>query len=74
MSDIPVNLDAFELRKLRIARREKIGRWVLPILTMSLSIYLWDWICVSYNIPHYILPRPGRVMAALWADWDITHR
>lgn len=72
MSDnTPVTLDAYELRKLRTARLEKIGRWVLPMITLGLSVYFWDRICVWNEIPHYILPRPGRVMEALWADWDI---
>lgn len=61
-------LDAEEARRLARLRREKIGRWVLPILIMATAIWFWDRICVWNEIPRYILPRPGEVVATLWAD------
>lgn len=66
-----VPLDPVELRKARAAKIERIGRWVLPIVILILSIVLWDRICVWNAIPHYILPRPGLVVEALVADWPI---
>ena len=64
-------LDAVEQRKLTMARREKIGRWVLPVIVMAATIYFWDRICVWNEIPHYILPRPGLVMSTLIKDAGI---
>ncbi len=34
----------------------------------SLAIWLWDRICVWNEIPRYILPRPGEVLATLYTD------
>jgi NitT/TauT family transport system permease protein len=61
-------LDAEEARRLRERRLEKTGRWLLPIVIMVLAIVLWDRICVWNEIPKYILPRPGDVLAALVND------
>lgn len=64
----PVVLDAEEARRLRTARLEKIGRWVLPVAIMMLAIVGWDRICVWNEIPQYILPRPGIVLQTLFKD------
>jgi len=61
-------LDAEESRRLRSARLERIGRWVLPIAIMLAAIVAWDRICVWNEIPQYILPRPGVVLATLSKD------
>jgi NitT/TauT family transport system permease protein len=63
-----VALDAEEARRVSAERLEKIGKWVLPMLIMLLAIWLWDRICVWNEIPRYILPRPGEVLATLWTD------
>ncbi len=49
-------------------RRERLVRWVPPILVVLASIGAWEAICVFNEIPSYILPRPGVVLRALWAD------
>ncbi len=67
----PVPLDAEELRRIRTARFEKIGKWVLPLAIMCVAIYLWDRIVVWNEIPHYILPRPVDVLQALIDDRDL---
>jgi NitT/TauT family transport system permease protein len=64
-------LDPIELRKARIARNERIGRWVLPIIVIVLTIAAWDLFCVVYEVPHYVIPRPGRVLTALIEDWSL---
>ena len=48
MSDI---LDAEEAARARRIRNEKIGQWVLPIVVVSLSIFLWDRVVVWNEIP-----------------------
>ncbi len=68
-AEIPV--DPVEMRKARTARREKIGRWLLPVAVVVLSIAAWDRICVWNEIPHYIIPRPGIVFNALVEDWPL---
>jgi NitT/TauT family transport system permease protein len=66
-----VPLDAEEMKRARAARVETIGRRVIPIVILGLSVVLWDRICVWNAIPHYILPRPGLVFETLLADWQI---
>ena len=61
-------LDPEEARRVRSARLERVGRWLLPLVIMVLAIGLWDRICVWNEIPRYILPRPGVVMATLYSD------
>jgi len=63
--------DAEEQARARARRREKIGRWLLPLVVISLTIYGWDRICVINNIPHYILPRPGLVAKTMISDWPV---
>lgn len=55
----------------RIARRRwrRIGRWVLPILCFVVLIAAWDRTVVVREIPQYLVPRPGDVIAALVEDW-----
>ncbi len=57
----------------RIIRRriERVGRWLMPAVMLVISIWLWDRIVVWNEIPHYILPGPGRVLSTLIADWPI---
>lgn len=64
-------MDAEESRRHRRRRLEAVGRWTLPLLAMLAAIWLWDRIVVWNEIPHYILPGPGRVWASLTGDWDI---
>lgn len=72
MSQAPTSpVDADERRQLRLARLEKIARYALPVLMMAFSIWLWNWIVIANNIPHYILPGPGKVWDSLVNDWPI---
>lgn len=70
MSD-EITIDPVEMRKARNARREKIGSWLLPIIVIVLTIVGWDQFCVINEVPHYIIPRPGRVLDSLIKDWSI---
>ncbi|WP_370320918.1 ABC transporter permease [Oricola sp.] len=63
-----VMIDAEEMRRARQRKMEKTGKWLLPILIMCVAIFMWDRICVWNEIPRYILPRPGEVLATLIED------
>lgn len=69
--DAEIPIDPVEMRKARAARREKMGRWLLPIAVVVLTVLAWDRICVWNEIPHYIIPRPGIVFKALVDDWQL---
>ncbi|MCD1627566.1 MAG: ABC transporter permease [Paracoccaceae bacterium] len=64
-----VALDAEDLRRLRLQRFDRIGRWMLPLAVLILTIIGWDRLVVWNNIPHYILPGPGLVWTTLLQDW-----
>lgn len=58
-------IDADERARRNRARFERWGSWALPIVVMALMIFFWDRIVVWYDIKHYILPSPGRVLDSL---------
>ncbi|MEM7684160.1 MAG: ABC transporter permease, partial [Pseudomonadota bacterium] len=62
---VPAEIDADERARLNRARFERWGSWALPLIVMALMVFLWDRIVVWYDIKHYILPGPGRVLNSL---------
>ena len=62
-------LDADDLKRLRAARLENWGKWLLPVIVMVIMLWLWDRVVVWNAIPHYILPGPGLVARTLVDDW-----
>jgi NitT/TauT family transport system permease protein len=72
--DIPDNTAMVDPEEHAIARRErldKLGAWLMPIIMIALGLFAWDRIVVLNEIPHYILPGPGRVWETLVEDWPI---
>lgn len=67
--DLAPPADAEEAARARRRRAERIGKWLLPVLVVGLTVWLWDRIVVWNEIPHYILPRPGRVLEELTENW-----
>ncbi|MEM6661701.1 MAG: ABC transporter permease subunit, partial [Pseudomonadota bacterium] len=63
--DTPTEIDADERARLNRARFERWGAWALPVIVMALVVFLWDRVVVWYEIKHYILPGPGRVLDSL---------
>ena len=64
-------VDAEEAKRARRKRAEAVLKWTLPALVMILAIWLWGRIVVWNEIPHYILPGPGRVWDSLVTDWGM---
>ncbi len=67
----PAPLDAEEAARARAQRIDRVGKWALPLVVMICAVLIWDRIVVWNEIPHYILPAPGRVFETLVADWSI---
>ncbi|MCH8464972.1 MAG: ABC transporter permease [Roseinatronobacter sp.] len=63
--------DAEDLKRLRAARFDRFGKWLLPVAVMIVMIWFWDRLVVWNNIPHFILPRPGLVLQTLINDWPM---
>lgn len=62
-------IDAEEQARLRAAKFDRIGKWVLPVFVLVVGLVMWDRIVVWNDIPHYILPGPLLVFETLIADW-----
>ncbi len=62
-------VDAEEARRIRAARRERIGKWALPAIVFIALIGLWHWYVTAWNIPHYRLPGPVLVVETLIKDF-----
>jgi len=62
-------IDAEEASRARRQTFEQIARWTLPAFVMLSTLFLWDRLVVWNEIPHYILPGPGRVWNSLVTDW-----
>ncbi len=55
-------------------RRQRIERWfrlLAPLAIAALAIAAWDLVVRLNQIPPYILPGPGLVVASLVTDWPI---
>lgn len=48
---------------------EKILRIVIPFIMVALAIGLWQLHITVNEVPRYIMPAPGDVVAALYTDW-----
>lgn len=70
-TDIPPAIDIEERQRARSQRLDKLGTWLMPIVMIILTIFAWHQIVTSNNIPHYIMPSPGRVLDTLIADWAV---
>ncbi len=64
-------VDQEELKRARAARRERLGRWLLPLLVMALAVLVWNRVVVWNDIPKYILPGPVLVVSTLIHDAGI---
>ena len=67
----PVVVDQEERQRAVKARIDKIGSWLMPAIVMIAAVWFWDRIVVWNEIPHYILPGPGRVLGSFIEDWRI---
>ena len=67
--------DAAAIEAARRAEPGRVGklaaRIAVPAVAFAAFIALWQWYVVAYQVPHYILPAPTQVLAALVTDWPI---
>lgn len=47
---------------------ERVTRVVLPLAVLALGVLAWDLVVRINEIPPFVLPGPGRVVATLFAD------
>lgn len=46
-------------------------RFLLPFVVLAALVYGWDLVVRLNNLPPYILPSPGQVVATLWQDRSV---
>ena len=67
-------IDLEERARERRDRLDRTARWLMPLLTIALGLWLWDRIVVWNGIAPYILPGPLKVAETIVADagllWD----
>ena len=68
---VPPVIDQEEAQRARRERIYKIAKWTLPTLVMVVAILAWHLYVTIGEVPHYILPGPGRVAQAVIDDWAI---
>jgi len=51
--------------------REQVLRVVLPVVVLALGVLVWDLVVRANDIPPYVLPGPGLVVATLVSDWPV---
>jgi NitT/TauT family transport system permease protein len=49
-------------------RLDRAARVLLPLAVLAVVIMAWDDVVRLKNIPPYVLPGPGLVLATLWSD------
>ncbi len=52
---------------------ERVLRIVIPIAMVALAIGLWQLHITINNVPHYIMPAPGKVVETLFTDWPTLY-
>ena len=56
---------------LRLRRLKSLRKVLLPIVTILLGFFLWQWLASFLRIPSYILPLPSQIFASLLAKWPL---
>jgi NitT/TauT family transport system permease protein len=51
--------------------RAQALRVALPLLVLAVGIFVWDVVVRAGDLPPYILPGPGLVLATLISDWPV---
>ena len=52
-------------------RNAKVLRWAAPISVGVLAIVVWHALVKAFDVPHYIVPSPARVVETLIEDWGL---
>jgi NitT/TauT family transport system permease protein len=48
-----------------------ILRWAAPLTVGILAIVVWHALVTAFDVPHYIVPSPARVLETLIEDWNL---
>ncbi len=59
----PVNTEQLAREK-----REKLLSWLMPVVTLSTAVALWEWVVWYYAIPKYLIPAPSLIAQTLIKD------
>jgi NitT/TauT family transport system permease protein len=48
-----------------------ILRWAAPLTVGILAVAVWHALVTAFDVPHYIVPSPARVLETLIEDWNL---
>lgn len=51
--------------------KERLISVLLPLAALALALFAWDRAVVLFEVPTYLLPRPGDVGVALWQGYVV---
>lgn len=69
--DAAPTLDKEEESRARRDRINRVAKWTLPSLVMTLSLLAWHLYVTLNDVPHYVLPGPVPVGKSIIEDWSL---
>ena len=48
----------------------RITAWLMPTATLTGMVVLWELVCVVFQVPDFVLPRPMQVVAVMITDFQ----
>jgi NitT/TauT family transport system permease protein len=52
-------------------RGRRVGRMLVPFAGAAVFVLAWQLICSVFDVPTYIVPKPGEVVEGMQTNWDI---
>ena len=51
--------------------KPQVTRVAAPLLIGVVLLLAWQWICMAFEVPSYLVPTPVLIAKTLVADWDL---
>ncbi|WP_050463171.1 ABC transporter permease [Herbaspirillum autotrophicum] len=51
--------------------KPRFTRVAAPLLIGVVLLLAWQWICMAFEVPSYLVPTPALIAKTLVADWDL---
>ncbi len=45
-----------------------LGDFVAPMIVLGAFFMLWEWLCVLFKVPVFVLPKPSDIAAQIFKD------
>ncbi|MFQ0815235.1 ABC transporter ATP-binding protein [Brucella anthropi] len=68
MNQVQNELPVLNVEQMRLARRERTLRILMPTLAIVIALGIWEGLVRYYQVPHYLIPAPSLVAETLVKD------